>query len=149
MSDDILLKMRGVKIDGKTGDDWLPIIKGIDLDLRRGEVLGLIGESGAGKSTLLKIAAGLVQHDHGERFGVGGIRNLERAMPSHDAEQNLALEYDRVERTEQDVCAASNWPLVEVHQVPLTAEHKGDMTPRNCGHIRHGLNSKTSLDLVQ
>jgi len=61
MSDDILLKMRGIKIDGKTGDDWLPIIRGIDLDLRRGEVLGLIGESGAGKSTMGLAAMGYVR----------------------------------------------------------------------------------------
>lgn len=49
---DVLLKIRGLKIDGKSDDSWNPIIKGIDLDLKRGEVLGLIGESGAGKSTL-------------------------------------------------------------------------------------------------
>ncbi|MCC5987860.1 MAG: ABC transporter ATP-binding protein [Pararhodobacter sp.] len=53
MSDkDILLDIKGLKIEGKAGDDWLPIVNGIDLTLRKGEVLGLIGESGAGKSTI-------------------------------------------------------------------------------------------------
>lgn len=47
-----LIKIRGLKIEGYSEDKWHPIIKGIDLDLKRGEVLGLIGESGAGKSTL-------------------------------------------------------------------------------------------------
>jgi len=47
-----LLTMRGLRIDGFTDDRWLPIVKGVDLHLDRGEVLGLIGESGAGKSTI-------------------------------------------------------------------------------------------------
>ena len=45
-----LLKIRGLKIEGKSDEVWTPIVNGIDLDLQKGEVLGLIGESGAGKS---------------------------------------------------------------------------------------------------
>jgi len=49
---DRLLEIRNLEIDGESDEVWHEIIKGLDLDLDRGEVLGLIGESGAGKSTL-------------------------------------------------------------------------------------------------
>lgn len=47
-----LLTIKGLKIAGLEEDRWKPIVKGIDLTLNRGEVIGLIGESGAGKSTI-------------------------------------------------------------------------------------------------
>ncbi|MDG2466634.1 MAG: ABC transporter ATP-binding protein [Alphaproteobacteria bacterium] len=50
--------MRNIHIKGKSDESWIDIINGIDLDLYRGEVLGLIGESGAGKSTLGLAAMG-------------------------------------------------------------------------------------------
>jgi peptide/nickel transport system ATP-binding protein len=47
-----ILKMTNLKIEGFSEEQWLPIVKGINLTLNKGEVLGLIGESGAGKSTI-------------------------------------------------------------------------------------------------
>jgi len=60
-SDELLLEMRGIEIEGQSEDTWFPIIKGMDLTLRRGEVLGLIGESGAGKSTMGLAAMGFAR----------------------------------------------------------------------------------------
>ena len=45
-----------------------PLLTGADLIVTPGDRLCLVGRNGSGKSTLLKIAAGLVEPDHGERF---------------------------------------------------------------------------------
>ena len=47
-TNDVLLTMRDVRIDGFSDDRWHHIIKGVDVTLKRGEILGFIGESGAG-----------------------------------------------------------------------------------------------------
>ena len=54
----VLLSIRDLRIEGRSDETWSEIVKGIDLTLRRGEVLGLIGESGAGKSTIGLAAMG-------------------------------------------------------------------------------------------
>src|SRR3954469_5472035 len=45
-----------------------PLLTSAELSLSAGERVCLIGRNGSGKSTLLKIAAGLVEPDHGSRF---------------------------------------------------------------------------------
>ena len=69
---DLLLEIRGLKIEGRSDDVWQEIVKGVDLDLHRGEVLGLIGESGAGKSTIGLAAMGYARG--GCRISAGTIR---------------------------------------------------------------------------
>ena len=45
-----------------------PLLEGVELSVSAGERVCLVGRNGSGKSTLLKIAAGLVEPDHGTRF---------------------------------------------------------------------------------
>ena len=56
-----LLRIRGLQVEGFADGKWNEIVHGVDLDLDRGQVLGLIGESGAGKSTIGLAAMGFTR----------------------------------------------------------------------------------------
>ena len=58
---DHLIQINNLEIEGFSDEQWHPIIKGVNLTLKRGQVMGLIGESGAGKSTLGLAAMGYTQ----------------------------------------------------------------------------------------
>jgi lipoprotein-releasing system ATP-binding protein len=60
-----VLSLRGVERRYRSGDRTLNVLRGIDLDLRAGEMTGLIGPSGSGKSTLLHVAGLLEKPDSG------------------------------------------------------------------------------------
>ncbi len=69
----------------------LAVLRGLDLDLRGGEIVGLIGANGAGKSTLLSIIAGLMPPSRGQRLfagseGVGRDERARFAVVSHTAQ---------------------------------------------------------------
>ncbi len=57
----VLLTMRGIT----KGFPGVQALRGVDLTLRRGEVLALLGENGAGKSTLMNVLAGVFTPDAG------------------------------------------------------------------------------------
>ncbi len=66
-----VLSLRGLVRTYKSGDKDLQVLKGVDLDIYPGEIVGLIGPSGSGKSSLLH-AAGLLERPTGGTVSLGG-----------------------------------------------------------------------------
>ncbi|MET0546090.1 MAG: ATP-binding cassette domain-containing protein, partial [Caulobacterales bacterium] len=67
MSDEIIIKVQGLA--NRFGDNV--VHEGLDLEVRRGEIIGVIGGSGSGKSVLMRAIIGLRAPDEGtvEVFG--------------------------------------------------------------------------------
>jgi peptide/nickel transport system ATP-binding protein len=61
---EVLLRVKGLSAGygprGPGGKPLVPILEDIDLELRRGQAIGVIGESGSGKTTLARVVAGLL-----------------------------------------------------------------------------------------
>lgn len=58
-------------------------LKGVDFEIRRGEVLGLLGDNGAGKSTLIKILSGIVTPTAGQLFADGQPARIRNRRDSY------------------------------------------------------------------
>ena len=66
MADEPHLRARALRKSFRLGSSTLEILRAVDLDVRRGEIVFLCGASGAGKSTLLYTLAGLERPTAGE-----------------------------------------------------------------------------------
>jgi lipoprotein-releasing system ATP-binding protein len=66
-----ILSLQGLHRSYKSGENSLHVLNGVHLDVRAGEIVGLIGPSGSGKSSLLH-AAGLLERPDEGRILIGG-----------------------------------------------------------------------------
>jgi putative ABC transport system ATP-binding protein len=124
------------------------IFEGVDLELRRGEYLAIMGESGVGKSTLLNLLAGLDAPDSGRvvlegvdlstldddattllrRRAVGFVFQAFHVLPYLSVEQNVALPLDllgvvepeRRRRTQEMLMAVGIEALAQRHTKELS-----------------------------
>lgn len=76
-----ILKLADVRVRFPVSNDWLGrprgyahALNGIDLQVRAGETLGIVGESGCGKSTLAQLLMGLLKPSSGELSWANGSK---------------------------------------------------------------------------
>ena len=63
--DDCVIRVTGLIKSFPKGKEVLCVLKGIDMEIRPGEVIGYLGSNGAGKSTTVKIMCGLLEDFEG------------------------------------------------------------------------------------
>ncbi len=120
-----LLEIRGLRIEGNSDGVWHPIVKGVDLSLKRGEVLGLIGESGAGKSTIGLAAMGFARP--GCRIIDGSILFDGIDLRAAGEEDKRTLWGSRIAYVAQSAAAAFNPAHKIIDQTVETAVRRGVM----------------------
>ena len=105
-SGDMLVEIRDLHIEGYSDEKWFPIVNGVDLDLHKGEVLGLIGESGAGKSTVGLAAMGYTRD--GCRISAGSVVFDNIDLIAADARVKRGLLGKRIAYVAQSAAAGFN-----------------------------------------
>ena len=63
-----MVKMVNITKSYAMGSEWVPVLKGINMHIRKGEQVAIMGPSGSGKSTLLNILGLLDNYDSGEFY---------------------------------------------------------------------------------
>lgn len=127
MKHDLLLEIKDLHIDGFRDEQWHDIIKGVDLKLNRGEVLGVIGESGAGKSTIGIAAMGYAKP--GCRISGGSIMFDGIDMINATDKQKRELRGVRIAYVAQSAAASFNPAHKLIDQFAETP-------------VEHGINTK-------
>ncbi|MFD4961015.1 ATP-binding cassette domain-containing protein [Microbacterium sp. NPDC058389] len=108
LSEEVLLETRGVTVTYHGRGKPLAAVKNVDLTLRRGEILALVGQSGSGKTTLARTIVGLQHPDEGStiRFRGKEIPRKGRALREFRSEVQMVL---------QDPSAALN-PKLSIYE---------------------------------
>jgi peptide/nickel transport system ATP-binding protein len=111
VSDATALSIRDLRIEARLSGNDLVLVDGLDVELRRGEILGVVGESGSGKTTLVRTLIGLL--DRNVEIVAGEVRIGDELVvaPGHDT--TAAARGSRIGTVFQDASRSLN-PLYRV-----------------------------------
>ncbi len=90
-ADDPVITIRSLSKTFASRGESVQALRGVNLDIQRGETLGLVGESGSGKTTLARILLGLLPPDGGARIELDGSA-LAAAVSSRGRPQLKAMQ---------------------------------------------------------
>ena len=71
-----VIRIRGLSKSYQRGEQFIPVLEGLDLDVNQAEFIALVGPSGSGKSTLLNLIAG-IDHPTAGTIQIGGVNIAE------------------------------------------------------------------------
>ena len=115
-NNDVIFEVRDLKINAVRDDgSELPIVKGVDFKVRRGEVVALIGESGSGKTTISLSALGYCKP--GLKFAGGEARLLGQDVTKMSTEELRPVRGEKVAYLAQSAAATFNPSILINEQV--------------------------------
>ena len=76
-----MLKVSGLTKSFGSGSNKLHVLKGIEMEIKKGEMVAMMGPSGCGKSTLLNIIGGLLAGDEGS-INLNGLSLIHISEPT-------------------------------------------------------------------
>src|SRR5215208_2573473 len=92
VDDGLAVSCRGVTKTYGAGDAKVVALRGIDLDVRPGELMMLVGPSGCGKTTLISVMAGILNQDSGECEVFGrDLKNMGQWQKTHFRGQTIGF----------------------------------------------------------
>ena len=79
-----MISLRNINKSYQVGKNQLHVLKGVDMEIREGEFVSIMGSSGSGKSTLLNILGILDDYDTGEYYLAGTLmKHLSQSKAAH------------------------------------------------------------------
>ena len=140
---ELLLSMRDLVIEADIDGEWKPIVKGLNMNLHKGEIIGLIGESGAGKSTFG--LAGMGYTKPGCRIVSGSIRLEDEELVGASPARLREIRGNSVSYVAQSAAAAFNPAHRLIEQFVEAPVQHGKMRSEDAAH--RGRDLYRQLDL--